>query len=384
MTSRPKAPAGAGPSPSRVSVSTRDGSYDVLIAPAQLGFLGQTLRGLGIEGRIALISDATVLKHWGAFATESLKAAEFAVVTISVAPGEATKSLRGAEALYSRLIEEGFGRHEVVVALGGGVIGDLAGFVAATYHRGMPLVHVPTTLLAQVDSSIGGKVAVDHPLGKNLVGAFYSPRAVICDPTVLKSLSRRERWSGVAEVVKAALVADERFVDSLERDLDVIGNGLASEARMSEVVERAVRIKAAIVSEDERESGRRAILNFGHTLGHALEAVTGYGPLTHGEAIVIGMRVALEISAQLGHCSASDAARALALLSRFPAPPPLPRPPREAMIAAARRDKKARAGAVKFVVLTGIGKADIEHGISDELLGLAVDRALDEFSDGPR
>jgi 3-dehydroquinate synthase len=382
----PRTLAGGGPGlkANRVHVAAREGSYDVLIAPTLVSVLGQTLRSLGIGGRIALVSDSTVLKHWGAFVSESLTAAEFSVVSIPLQPGEATKSLHGAEPIYARLIKEGFGRSDILVALGGGVVGDLAGFVAATYHRGMTLVHVPTTLLAQVDSSIGGKVAVDHPLGKNLIGAFYSPRAVICDPTVLKSLARRERWSGVAEVVKAALVADEQLVQWLERDLDIIGNGLASEARMSEVVERAVRIKASIVSEDEREQGRRAILNFGHTLGHALEAVTGYGPLTHGEAIVIGMRVALEVSAQLGHCTADDAARALALLSRFPAPPPVPRPSRDAMIAAARRDKKARSGAVRFVVLTGIGKAEVEPTISDELLGLAVDRALAEFPDRAR
>jgi len=343
--------------------------------------LGPTLRSFGIDGRIALISDATVLGRWGPLATESLEAAQFKVVGISLPPGEANKTLQGAEHLYGRLIEEGFGRDDVVVAFGGGVIGDLAGFVAATYHRGMPLVQVPTTLLAQVDSSIGGKVAVDHPLGKNLIGAFHSPRAVICDPAVLSSLARRERWSGVAEVVKAALVADEPLVGSLEKDLEAIGDGPATESRMAEVVERAVRIKVDIVSSDEREQGRRAILNFGHTLGHALEAVTGYGPLTHGEAVVIGMRVALEISAQLGRCSASDAARALALLSRFPAPPPIPRPEREEVIAAVRRDKKARAGKIKFVVLTAIGKAEIEPSISAEMLGLAVDRALHEFPD---
>jgi 3-dehydroquinate synthase len=375
--------ASGGPptNPTRLRVGSGNGGYPVLIGPGLVTALGQTLRSLGIDGRIALISDAMVLSHWGAHATGSLQAAQFKVVGISLPAGEATKTLKGADQLYGRLIQEGFVRDDVVVALGGGVIGDLAGFVAATYHRGMSLVQVPTTLLAQVDSSIGGKVAVDHPLGKNLIGAFHSPRAVICDPTVLTSLGRRERWSGVAEVVKAALVADAPLVESLEKDLGAIGDGLASEARMAEVVEWAVRIKATIVSSDEREQGRRAILNFGHTLGHALEAVTGYGPLTHGEAVVIGMRVALEISAQLGRCSAFDAARALALLSRFPAPPPIPRPEREEVIAAARRDKKVRAGEIKFVVLTGIGKAEIEPSISAEMLGLAVDRALDEFLD---
>ncbi len=379
MNLRP--PGGPGLNPSRVHVTSQGGGYDVLIAPSLTSVLGQTLRSVGIGGRIALISDATVLKHWGAFATESLEAAGFSVAAISVPPGEASKSLHGAEQLYNQLIQKGFGRSDAIVAFGGGVIGDLAGFVAATYHRGMSLVHLPTTLLAQVDSSIGGKVAVDHPLGKNLIGAFYPPRAVICDPTLLKSLSVRERWSGMAEVVKAALVADEQLVHSLERDLDLIGNGLAAEARLCEVVERAVRIKAAIVSGDEQEQGRRAILNFGHTLGHALEAVTGYGPLTHGEAIVIGMRVALEISAQLGYCSAADASRALALLARFPAPPPISTPAPNAVIAATRRDKKVQGGAVRFVVLAGIGKAEIVPTISDDLLRLAVDRALDEFSE---
>ncbi len=381
MNPRPTLP---GLHPSRVHVASGSGGYEVLIAPSLLSALGQTLRSLGIGGRLALVSDTTVLRHWGAFATESFEAAGYSVSTISVPPGEETKSLKGAEQLYGQLIGEGFGRSDAIVAFGGGVVGDLAGFVAATYHRGLPLVQVPTTLLAQVDSSIGGKVAVDHPLGKNLIGAFYPPRVVICDPTVLKSLTLRERWSGLAEVVKVALIADEQLVQSLERDLDLIGNGLAGEARICEVVERAVRIKAAIVSSDEKEQGRRAILNFGHTLGHALEAVTGYGAITHGEAIVIGMRVALEVSAQLGHCSAADAARALALLGRFPAPPPVLPPERQAVIAAARRDKKALGGSLRFVVLAGIGKGQVVPAVSDELLALGVDRALDEFSETPR
>lgn len=365
--------------PVRVPVRGGRSTYEVLIGPGLISALGQRLRSMGMEGRAALISDASVLQHWGLFARESLSAAGFQVTTVALPPGEATKTYRAAEPLYGQLIEAGFTREDTVVALGGGVIGDLAGFVAATYHRGMGLVHVPTTLLAQVDSSIGGKVAVDHPLGKNLIGSFHPPLAVICDPRVLSTLPARERWSGLAEIVKAALIADERFVQSLEQDLDMIGNGGANESRLSEVIERAVRIKANVVSEDEHERGLRANLNFGHTVGHALEAATGYGPLTHGEAIVIGMRVALEVSAQLGRCSAADAARALALLSRFPGPPPLVRPTHDAVVAAIRRDKKVRHNAVRFVVLAGLGKAEVEPAISDELLSLAVDRALDEF-----
>ncbi len=368
----------------KIGVRAGNNSYDVLIVPGLVSVLGKCMRSMGIGGRAALISDSSVLKHWGQLVTESLAAAGFDVTTIALPPGEATKTYRAAEPIYGKLIEAGFTREDTVVALGGGVIGDLAGFVAATYHRGMGLVHVPTTLLAQVDSSIGGKVAVDHPLGKNLIGGFHPPRAVICDPRVLATLPDRERWSGLAEVVKAALVVDEGFVASLEHDLDMIGNGRANEGRVAEVIERAVRIKAKVVSEDEREHGPRAVLNFGHTVGHALEAATGYGPLTHGEAIVIGMRVALEVSAQLGRCAASDAARALALLSRFPAPPLLARPTHDAVLAVIRRDKKVRGGAVRFVVLAGMGRAEVEPSISDELLSLAVDRALDEFPERAR
>jgi 3-dehydroquinate synthase len=368
---------------SRIAVRAADSTYQVLIGPGLFSTLGKCLRSVGIGGRLALISDSSVLKHWGSFATESLSVAGFEVITLSLPPGEGTKSYRAAEPIYGKMIEAGFSRDDTVVAFGGGVIGDLAGFVAATYHRGMGLVHVPTTLLAQVDSSIGGKVAVDHPLGKNLIGTFYPPRAVVCDPRVLSSLPARERWSGLAEIVKAALIADHELIHSLEQDLDMIGNGGANESRLTEVIERAIRIKAKIVSQDEREQGQRAILNFGHTVGHALEAATGYGPLTHGEAIVIGMRVGLEISAQLGRCSAVDAARALALLSRFPDPPPLASPSHDAVMAAIRRDKKVRGSAVRFVVLTGLGRAEVESSISDELLSLAVDRALDEFPERP-
>src|SRR5262249_12503046 len=176
MNLRPTLP---GLHPSKVHVASGSGGYDVLIAPSLLSALGQTLRSIGVGGRVALVSDTTVLRHWGAFASESLEVAGYSVAPISLHPGVAHKSLSGAEQLYVQLIREGFGRSDAVVAFGGGVVGDLAGFVAATYHRGMSLVQVPTTLLAQVDSAIGGKVAIDHPLGKNLIGAFYPPRAVI-------------------------------------------------------------------------------------------------------------------------------------------------------------------------------------------------------------
>jgi 3-dehydroquinate synthase len=362
-----------------VPVRSTGGDYEVLIGLDLVSSLGPCLSSLGLRGKVAVISDSTVWKQWGGQAAQSLQSAGFSISTISLPPGESTKAFRSAEPIYGRLILDGFSRSDTVVALGGGVVGDLAGFVAATYHRGMALVQVPTSLLAQVDASIGGKVAVDHPLGKNLIGAFHSPRGVICDPTVLKTLSVRERWSGLAEVVKAALIADQELLQSLEGDLESIGDGGANDARMLEVIERAVRIKAQVVSEDEREQGRRAILNFGHTLGHAVEAATGYGPLAHGEAVVIGMKAAIEVSRQLGRCSGEDADRALSLLSRFPRPSKAERPIRDAVLALVRRDKKARDRSISFVVLAGLGKAEIEPALSDSLLSIAVDRALAEF-----
>jgi 3-dehydroquinate synthase len=264
-----------------------------------------------------------------------------------------------AELFWGRLIESGFGRSDVLFACGGGVVGDLGGFVAATFHRGMRLVQVPTTLLAQVDSSIGGKVAVDHRLGKNLVGAFYPPEQVLADVETLATLPVRERWNGLAEVVKVALVRDAGFVAELEGELETLADGPIT-ARVEEVVGRAAQLKAEIVSADEREGGVRMLLNFGHTLGHALEAATGYAALSHGEAVVVGMKAAVRLSAGLGFLGEAEAARALALLSRFPHPLGLVKPTPEAVRAAALRDKKALGGKLRYVVLRGIGQGAVE------------------------
>jgi 3-dehydroquinate synthase len=299
-------------------------------------------------------------------------------VLIALPPGESQKTLASAEKLYGGLIEGGFTRKDAVIALGGGVIGDLAGFVAATYHRGVPLIHVPTSLLAQVDSSIGGKVAVDHRLGKNLVGAFYPPRFVLCDPSVLGTLGERERWSGLAEVVKAALIADRELLKLLEANLERLAVNPSSPL-LPEVIRRAVAIKAKIVSRDEREEGDRMLLNFGHTVGHALEVATGYGPLTHGEAVVLGMRAAVTVSLRLRRCPDAEASRALALLACFPRVVALPRPDVNQVLKAIGRDKKNASQKIRFVVLLKAGKAAVEQVVEPALLREVVTETISQF-----
>lgn len=351
--------------------------YPFRAGPGLLETLGPSLRDLGLRGKVAMISDADAFSRWGGPALRSLGDADLPWINVEVPPGERGKTLAHASELYGKLIEHGVGRGDTIVALGGGVVGDLAGFVAATYHRGLAFVQVPTTLLAQVDSSVGGKVAVDHPLGKNLVGAFHHPRLVLADTRTLSTLPERQRWSGLAEIAKAALIADASFLEFLERHLETLAGEHAPDALLSDAIARAVRIKARIVEADERESSLRRVLNFGHTIGHALEVATGYAALTHGEAVVKGMKAALVVSWQLGKLGQADAERALALLARFPPPPPHVAPPREAVIAAARRDKKVEGEKLRYVILTAFGRAEVLPHLPTPLLEAAVDVALE-------
>jgi 3-dehydroquinate synthase len=356
-------------------VTSASGRYPVRVGRGLLAGVGPGLRASGFQGRVAVVSDATVLEDWGPVLLLNLETAGYSPEVLSIVPGEASKTVSMAEVFWGRLIESGFGRGDVLVACGGGVVGDLGGFVAATFHRGMRLLQVPTTLLAQVDSSIGGKVAVDHRLGKNLVGAFYPPEQVVADVETLATLPPRERWNGLAEVVKVALVQDAGFVAELEEDLEALADGPVTE-RMEEVVARAARLKVEVVSADEREAGVRMLLNFGHTLGHALEAATGYAPLSHGEAVVVGMKAAVRLSRRLGSLGEPEEARVLALLERFPRPLGLLKPSREAVRAAAMRDKKGVGGTLRYVVLRAIGQGAVER-LLPERLDEAVELALE-------
>src|SRR5262245_21750300 len=280
-----------------VNVPLGERSYDILIGNGLLGQLGEECAKLGLGKRCAIITDRHVAPRYAKTAARSLKTAGFEVLTVVVAPGETAKSVRTVEKCYDALAAKRLERKSFIVALGGGVVGDLAGFVAATYLRGIAFVQVPTTLLAQVDSSVGGKVGVNLKAGKHLVGSFYQPRLVLCDLNSLATLPVRELRAGLAEVIKYGIIYDAALFQRLERDLPKLLRRNAN--TLVAVVARCCEIKAEVVRQDETESGLRAILNFGHTLGHALEAISHYGKYLHGEAISIGQVAAAGLSKQV-------------------------------------------------------------------------------------
>jgi len=335
---------------SLVRVALGERSYYIWIKPGLLQQVGELYLHYRLGSQAAIITDETVASLYGHQLAEGLRRAGVETLMLSVPPGEAQKSLCTAEMLYTRLLEAQCDRHTTIIALGGGVIGDLAGFVASTFLRGVPYVQVPTTLLAQVDSSVGGKTGVNHSLGKNLIGTFYQPRCVFIDPEVLKTLPERERWSGLAEVIKYGLIRDPALWARLEEQLE---DFVQRPEMLSEIIARCCAIKAEIVSADERESGLRKFLNFGHTVGHALEAASDY-ELRHGEAIAWGMLIASRLSHAKAGLSASELERIEKLLARFPKPSLAQISP-ERVIERMRHDKKAHDGHVQFVLLRTIG-----------------------------
>jgi len=354
-----------------VTTSTR--AYPVFVGWGTLAQLGQRMAQTGLSKHAAIISDEDVFPHYGSRAITALGEAGFSVESFVVPAGETTKSLDSATLIYDWLVEHRTERSHPIVALGGGMVGDLAGFVAATFLRGLPLVHVPTTLVAMADSSIGGKVAVNHPQAKNIIGAFHQPHLVAIDVMTLSTLPRRELVSGWAEVIKHALTLDPDFLDSLEANADGLA-GLEAEVT-TEAIRRSGSLKAMVVSEDERESGKRMILNYGHTIGHGLEAATGYERLLHGEAVAIGMMGAALLSERLGLVSQGVVARQRALLQRFGLPTACPSVDAASVIRAVELDKKVREKAVRWVLLDGIGQpvlrddVPLEHvlGVIEEL-----------------
>jgi len=341
-----------------VTVALGERAYPIWIGDGILPSLGARLRALGLSGRAALVSVPPVFDLYGEAARASLAGAGFDVRPTIVPDGEASKSVGQLSGLWDRFVEDHLERTAPVVALGGGVVGDLAGFAAATYKRGVPFVQCPTTLLAQVDSSVGGKVAIDHPAGKNLIGAFHQPAAVCIDLAVLRTLPRRELVAGLAEVIRSGAAFDADFFAFLETNLERL---LALEAEtLRHAVATCCRIKAEVVAEDERESGgRRSLLNLGHTFGHALETLTGYTRYRHGEAVGWGMARAARLALSLGLCSAQDAARQESLLRRAGLPVDDRSPDADAMIAAMAHDKKAAGGKVRFVLTEKIGSANL-------------------------
>ncbi|NIP92297.1 MAG: 3-dehydroquinate synthase, partial [Akkermansiaceae bacterium] len=330
-----------------VPVKLDSRSYDIHVERDILGRAGGHLKAAGLEGHAALITDANVALHYSQRLKTVLEEAGYKVSTHLVPPGEQSKSMDQVQLLCRSLIEHHHDRSSFVVALGGGVIGDLAGFVASIFYRGVPYVQVPTSIVAQVDSSIGGKTGVNEPEGKNLIGSFHQPRLVLADPDTLLTLPERVFREGFAEVIKHAAIRDAGMLDHIA-SLDPNDQQVDAD-----LIARNAGIKAAIVEEDEMEtSGTRALLNFGHTIGHAIEASAEYGTLLHGEAIALGMRAALFLSERVADLSPDDSGRILAVLTQWGLPLVLEGEPNNAAILAClARDKKFAAGRKRFVLL---------------------------------
>jgi 3-dehydroquinate synthase len=338
-----------------VVVELGERSYPVEIGAGTLAGVGARIAACSGARHAVVITAPPIGRRYAARVQRSLRAAGLRTARIDVPDGDAAKTLRQMERLYRELVRTGADRHSALVALGGGSVGDLTGFAAATYLRGIPFVQVPTTVLAMVDASVGGKTAVNLREGKNLVGAFHQPRLVAIDVETLRSLPRRERAAGFAEVVKKAAIWDAELFEALERDAEAL---LAlEESALVPALARAVEIKAEVVRRDERESDLRMLLNFGHTLAHAIEALAGYRGLLHGEAVAIGMVYAAERSEALGYAPLGTAARLEKLCRRFGLPIEPPGLPRSAYLAALRVDKKRQDSHIHYVVLEGVGSA---------------------------
>jgi 3-dehydroquinate synthase len=360
----------------RVRVGLGDRSYTVAIGEGLLDDVGTRLRKvLGPKVISAMIlSNGTVWSIYGQRLQSSLERAGFRPAKHLIGDGERFKRLSEVERAVGAGIAAGLERGDPVVALGGGVVGDLAGLVAALYMRGTRFVQIPTTFLAQIDSSVGGKVAVNHPEGKNLIGAFHQPVAVYADPATIATLPARELRAGLYEAIKYGVLGDAKLFEWIERRLERLLE--ADAAELGRLAARCCKIKAEIVAEDERESGVRRYLNLGHTAGHALEAATRYRRFTHGEAVGYGMEVAVELAVVLGALAPADAARVRALVAKVGPRPRASDVPADALVAAMAHDKKNVGGRIGFVVPTAVGRVEWRPQVPEIEIRRALERAL--------
>lgn len=351
-----------------VHLDLADRSYDILVEDGILHSIGELTQALKLRGQCAIITDSNVGPLYAQSVIASLEASGISCSCHTFPAGEASKSMIQASALCSAMIKEGHDRSSWVIALGGGVTGDLAGFVAALFYRGIPFVQIPTTIVSQVDSSAGGKTGVNAPEGKNLIGAFHQPRLVVVDPLTLASLPGREYREGYAEAIKHAAIRDEAMIDAL--------NALDPEDQhpSADLLARNLAIKARVVEEDERETaGTRALLNFGHTVGHGIEASLPYGEMLHGEAISLGIRAALFLSEKINGFAPQDSQRILNFLQTFQLPLVLDdHISTETVMAKLQRDKKFSGGSIKFVLLTSAGAAEVSDLVTLEDIREAV------------
>jgi 3-dehydroquinate synthase len=362
-----------------VHVPLPDRGYDIAIAWGALARTGEVARQtLGERARrLAVVSDRTVYRLYGERVEQSLREAGLEPVPCLIAPGERAKTLRTAERLWSLLLTQRFERREGILALGGGVVGDLAGFVAATYQRGIPFLQVPTTLLAQIDSSVGGKTGVNHPLGKNLIGAFHQPSAVLIDPAVLETLPQRELQAGLYEAVKYGIIWDSDLAQTIHTQIDLLR--ALDPVRLVSLIARCCQIKAEVVVADEHEGGLRRILNYGHTVGHALEAVTSYRRFRHGEAVGEGMKCAAAIARSLSLLSASDEQAIVTMVDAIGSRPRTDDLDLQAILDAMTHDKKRVAGRLPFILPTTIGQVVIR----DDVPARVVRQVVKELIRGP-
>ncbi len=355
-----------------VRVALGERAYDIHVGPKLIARAGEFLKPLLRRARVAIVTDETVARFHLPALVQSLDAAGIAHDAIVLPPGEGTKCFAQLQHLTEWLLEKGVERGDLVIALGGGVIGDLTGFAAAITRRGVDFAQIPTTLLSQVDSSVGGKTGINTPQGKNLVGAFYQPRVVLADTSALETLPMRELLAGYAEVVKYGLINDRSFFDWLEANVDRIKAG--DVAARTHAIVKSCEAKAAIVAADERESNVRALLNLGHTFGHALEAATGFSDrLVHGEGVAVGMALAFDLSARLGLCSGQDAIRVRRHLEKAGLPKSLADvpgalPDADELISLMGQDKKVVDGKLTFILARGIGKAFITRDVDPAAL----------------
>ncbi|MFM8936168.1 MAG: 3-dehydroquinate synthase [Vulcanococcus sp.] len=351
--------------------------YPIVIGAGALQQLGEQVRAAGIKPgtKVLVVTNPVVEQHYGANALASLQRAGFEASTLVIEAGEEQKTPATVALIHDAAFARKLERGSLIVALGGGVVGDMAGFAAASWLRGIAVVQVPTTLLAMVDAAIGGKTGVNHPGGKNLIGAFHQPRLVLIDPTTLTTLPEREFRAGMAEVIKYGVIGDPQLFADLEAaGAALAGMGTLPAELLQRILERSAAAKARVVAADEREGGLRAILNYGHTLGHVVEALCGYGTWLHGEAVAIGMVAAGELSLELGLWSAADQQRQRAVIAAAGLPLAWPQLEPAAVLACLQGDKKVRDGRVRFVLPTGLGTVKIRADVNGEQVLAALGR----------
>jgi 3-dehydroquinate synthase len=349
----------------KVRVELGERSYDICIGSDTLDGLGDNLKIFGLSPKIGLVSNPTVFSLYGKRVSDSLKKAGFNLLTVIIPDGEEYKDLLRVQHIYDELLEYKLDRLSALIALGGGVIGDITGFAASTYMRGISHIQVPTTLLAQVDSSVGGKTGVNHKLGKNMIGTFWQPGLVWIDVETLRTLPKRELLAGLAEVVKYGVIYDKELFDFLEINKDKILN--LDRNALTHIIKRSCEIKAEVVSMDERESGLRAILNYGHTIGHAIETVTDYKRFLHGEAVAIGMCLEARLSQMLNLIDKDQVLRIKSVVGSYGLPSATPADINiNSVLSSIQLDKKAVAGELKFILPEKIGSVRIHKGVTEK------------------